>query len=157
MRVFVTGGTGFVGAHLVDALHTHGDAVTCLVRSPAKARALRWPAGVATVEGDLNDRAALTAGCADADVIYHLAGRISAPSRNAFFAANLDGTARVLQAAALRPPRRFVYVSSLAAAGPTLPGRPIDETRPAAPVTDYGRSKLAAEALVQRAPFPWTI
>lgn len=50
-----------------------------------------------------------------------------------------------------------MYVSSLAAAGPTLPGRPIDEARPPAPVTDYGRSKLAGEVLVRAMPFPWTI
>src|SRR2546426_8340414 len=72
---------------------------------------------------------------------------------------NRDGTANVLEAAAADPSSlgRFLYVSSLAAGGPTVPGRPIDETRPPAPVTDYGRSKLAGEVLVRAAPFPWTI
>ncbi len=157
MKTFVTGATGFVGAHLVRALCARGDTVSCLVRSPAKARAQAWPPEVRTVRGDLDDVAALTAGCRDAEVIFHLAGRISARNLAEFQAANRDGTGRVVEAAAASPPRRFVYVSSLAVGGPTVPGQPIDETRAPAPVTNYGRSKLAGEQLVRAAPYPWTI
>jgi len=109
------------------------------------------------VRGDLNDVRALRDGCAGAEVVYHVAGRVSARSAAEFMAANRDGTARVLEAAAVEPPRRFLYVSSLAAAGPTLPGQPIDESRPPAPVTPYGRSKLSAELLVRATSVPWTI
>lgn len=156
MRVFVTGGTGFVGAHLVQALRARGDSVTCLVRNPAKAQALGWN-DIRLVRGDLDDAGALRAGCEGAEVVYHVAGRISARSADDFMRANRDGTAHVLDAAAAGPPRRFVLVSSLAAAGPTVPGRPIDEARAASPVTPYGHSKLAAETLVRGATFPWTI
>jgi nucleoside-diphosphate-sugar epimerase len=156
VKAFVTGGTGFVGAHLVRALRARGDSVTCLVRSPAKAAALGWT-DVRVVRGDLDDAAALRDGCAGADVIYHVAGRISARDLHEFMRANRDGTANVLEAAAERPPQRFVLVSSLAAAGPTVPGAPIDETRPPSPVTPYGQSKLAAEVLVRAMAASWTI
>jgi nucleoside-diphosphate-sugar epimerase len=157
VRAFVTGATGFVGAHLVRALLARGDAVTCLVRSPVKARALGWPESVRTVPGDLDVPAALAAGCVAADVVFHVAGRLSGRNLGEFLATNRDGTASVLNAAAAAGARRFVYVSSLAVGGPTVPGHPIEETRPPAPVTDYGRSKLAGEALVRSASLPWTI
>src|SRR5438093_450244 len=154
VKAFVTGGTGFVGAHLVRALRARGDTVTCLVRSTTKAQALGWT-NVRLIRGDLHDAAALREGCADAEVVYHVAGRISARDLDEFMRANRDGTANVLEAAAQVSLQRFVLVSSLAAAGPTVPGKPIDETRPPSPVTPYGQSKLAAEGLVRG--LLWTI
>jgi nucleoside-diphosphate-sugar epimerase len=156
VNVFVTGGTGFVGAHLVQALQARGDRVTCLVRRPALAERLGWK-DVRVVPGDLDDADALRRGCAEAEVVFHVAGKIVAKSMADFMATNRDGTANVLEAADEHGVQRFVLVSSLAAAGPTVPGRPIDETRPPAPVTNYGRSKLAAEVLVRAMHFPWTI
>src|SRR5204862_4458042 len=103
VKAFVTGGTGFVGAHLVQALRARGDTVTCLVRNAAKAQALGWT-DVRLVRGDLDDAAALREGCAGAEVIYHVAGRISARDRREFMRANRDGTANVPGAAAPRPP-----------------------------------------------------
>lgn len=155
MKAFVTGATGFVGAHLVEALRRRGDAVAALVRDPAKARALGWN-DVRIVPGDLDTPAALRDGCAGAEVVYHVAGRIAARNLREYRTVNTDGTARVLEAAG-RQPLRLVYVSSLAVGGPTVPGRPIDEARSPAPITDYGRSKLAAEQLVRSAAIPWTI
>ena len=156
MNVFVTGGTGFVGAHLVRALQERGDRVTCLVRRPELAERLGWR-DVRLVRGDLDDASALLQGCERAELVFHVAGKIVARNAIEFMATNRDGTANVLEAAQEHGIGRFVLVSSLAAAGPTTPGHPIDETRPPAPVTDYGRSKLAAEVLVRAMPFPWTI
>lgn len=157
MNVFVTGGTGFVGAHLVKALRARGDTVAALVRRPALAEQLGWGPEVRIVRGDLDDEAALRTGCAGADVVYHVAGKIAARNAAEFMATNRDGTANVLEAARDGGARRLLFVSSLAVAGPTTPGHPIDETRPPMPVTDYGRSKLAAEVLVRAMPLPWTI
>src|SRR3989449_6027646 len=154
VNVFVTGGTGFVGAHLVKALCAHGDIVTALVRRPALAQRLGWGSAVRLLSGDLDDEAALREGCAGADVVYHVAGKIAARSAAEFMATNRDGTANVLEAARDGGARRLLFVSSLAVAGPTTPGHPIDEARPPMPVTDYGRSKLAAEVLVRAMPPP---
>lgn len=159
MNVFVTGGTGFVGAHLVKALRARGDTVTALARRPALAEQLGWGSDVRLVRGDLADAAALREGCAGVDIVYHVAGQIAARNAAEFMACNRDGTANVLEAARDGGARRVLFVSSLAVAGPTTPGHPIDETRAPAPVTDYGRSKLAAEVLVRAMPpsLPWTI
>ncbi|MGH7699520.1 MAG: NAD-dependent epimerase/dehydratase family protein [Gemmatimonadales bacterium] len=157
MRAFVTGGTGFVGAHLVRALLARGDQVACLVRNPAKAEALGWTGRVRVLRGDLSATDALRAGCRDAEIVYHVAGSISARHATEFMALNRDTTAGVLEAAQEHPPRRFVYISSQAAGGPSPRGRPVDETHPPSPITHYGRSKLAGELLVRAMPFPWTI
>jgi len=141
----------------VQALQARGDHVASLVRSPAKAAGLGWR-DVRVVRGDLDDGAAVRDGCRDAEVVYHVAGRIAARNLLEFMKANRDGTANVVEAAAAAPhPPRVVLVSSVAAAGPSRPGQPIDEGRPPAPVTDYGRSKLAGELIVRTGEVPWTI
>ena len=158
MNVFVTGGTGFVGAHLVKALCARGDRVTALVRRPALAAELGWGPEVRLVRGTLDDEAALHDACAGSETVYHVAGKIAARNAAEYMATNRDGTANVLEAARDAGAKRLVFVSSLAVGGPTTLGHPIDESRAPAPVTDYGRSKLAAEALVRTMPsLPWTI
>lgn len=153
--VLVTGATGFVGSHLVEALLRSGDHVRGLARSPARAEALGIP-GVEWVRGDLDDREALARAVAGVEVIYHVAGIVAARSEAEFLTVNREGTARLLEVAR-DTGARFVLVSSLAAAGPSEPGRPLTGTEPPRPVTAYGRSKLAAEELVRGGPLPWAI
>jgi dihydroflavonol-4-reductase len=159
VNVFVTGGTGFLGAHLVKALRARGDTVACMCRRPALVEDLGWGTDIRLIRGNLADENALREGCRGADIVFHVAGKIAARNAADFMATNRDGTAAVLEAAAECGVGRFVFVSSLAVAGPTTPGHPVDETKPPTPVTDYGRSKLAAEVLVRAmAPrLPWTI
>ena len=156
MKALVTGATGFVGGHLVDALRRRGDTVTALVRSPAKAAALA-DAGVTLVRGDLHAPAALDAASRGQDVIYHVAGAVAARTEAEYLHANRDGTANLVAAAAASGRPRMVLVSSGAAGGPSRPGQPCAGDRPPAPVTMYGRSKLASELAVRASPLPWVI
>ena len=155
MRALVTGGTGFVGSHLAEALARRGDTVTALVRSPAKA-GLLTSLGVSLVRGDLHDHAALQRATRNIDVVYHVAGLTAARNEAEFLRANRDGTANLIAACAAGLPR-FVLVSSMAAGGPSAPGRPLIGDEPAHPVTAYGRSKLAGEAAVRSSSLVWTI
>ena len=151
----VTGGTGFVGSHLIEALLGRGDRVRALVRSPAKAEALGF-SGVEWLPGDLDDRPALDRASRGAEVIYHAAGLVAVRSDAEGMAANRDGTERLIDSAR-DTGARVVFVSSLAAGGPSEPGRPASGNETSHPVTAYGRSKLAAEAVVRSGPLPWVI
>ena len=156
MRVMVTGGTGFVGGHLLDALLRAGDTVTALVRSPAKAAGLA-ERGVRLVPGALDDPASLREAARDQDIVFHCAGAVAARNEAGFFAVNREGTARVLAAATAVSAAHFVLVSSLAAAGPSAPRHRRRGDEPAEPVTAYGRSKLAGEQVLRAGTLPWTI
>ena len=156
MRALVTGGTGFVGSHLAEALRRQGDTVTVLARSATKAEALA-PLGVHIVAGDLADTAAVRKAVEGQDVVYHVAAANTALSEEAFMAANLEGTRSVVEAAQAAGGPRFVLVSSMAAGGPSPRGKPLQGDEPPRPVTAYGRSKLAAEEVVKASTLPWTI
>jgi nucleoside-diphosphate-sugar epimerase len=156
VKALVTGATGFVGSHLVEALNRAGHSVTALVRNPAKAAALHWP-GVTLARGDLHSPDALAAASRGQDVIFHVAGAVAARSEAEYMAANREGTANVVAAAAADGSPRIVLVSSGAAGGPTPPGRPATGEEPPRPVTMYGRSKLAAEEVVRSGPLPWVV
>lgn len=156
MRTLVTGGTGFVGSHLVEALRRRGDEVTALVRSPAKAAVLE-PFGVTLVAGDLQDTPAMARALAGVEVVYHVAGLTAARKPIEFHRVNVEGTTTLLAAAARAGVRRFVLVSSLAAAGPSPRGGRRVTADPSEPVTLYGQSKAAAEDVVRRGSVPWVI
>jgi nucleoside-diphosphate-sugar epimerase len=138
MRLAVTGGTGFVGSHLVDAALAAGHEVAALTRreQPPRER-VRW------IPGDLHDRAALESLVDEADALIHVAGVISAHGAAAFEKGNVEGTLAMLAAATAGGIRRFVHVSSLAAREPNL--------------SLYGASKAKAEGLVHGSGLDWAI
>lgn len=157
MKATVTGGTGFVGSHLIDRLLAGGHEVTALVRSPAKAAGLE-ARGVRLVAGDLHSESAIRDAVRGQNVVYHAAALVAAKDEAEFLHANRDGTANVVRAMEqVAPYARLVLVSSLAAAGPAALGIPRTVDHPDAPVTMYGRSKSAAEQAVRQSHLPWVI
>jgi len=146
MKVFITGATGFVGSFLAESLVQAGHQVTCLVRKQSN---LRWIADldIECFYGSLNDKNSLVRGLEGADLVYHVAGVTKARTSEEYFQANFEGTKNIIDAACQhkKKVKRFVLVSSQTAVGPSPTIIPIDENHPANPLTDYGKSKRAAE------------
>ncbi len=148
-RVLVTGAAGFIGSHLVDELLWKGYEVAALIRTSSD---LRWLRGknVEFVYGDLLQGEDIPS-LKGFSYIFHLAGLTRAARKKAFFRANHEATERLVNAAGkTKGIKRFVYLSTLAAAGPSSPGRALREEDPPAPISSYGESKLKGEEAVLR-------
>jgi nucleoside-diphosphate-sugar epimerase len=158
--VLVTGGTGFVGSHLVELLLRRGFSVTCMVRDPDR---LRWLAEskVRLVKGDCSDPESLASAVQNISFLFHVAGLTKAIRSQDFYEVNHQGAKNLLAACSRHNPglRKFILVSSLAAAGPSPDGRPVTDRDAPRPVSDYGRSKLLAEeeTLIYKDVFPVVI
>lgn len=138
MRLAITGGSGFVGSHLIDAAIAEGHEVAALTRREQPPHD-----GVQWIKGDLEDRGALHRFVDEADAVVHVAGVISAHNKEAFDKGNVAGTLAMLAAATAGGVKRFIFVSSLAAREPKL--------------SLYGASKAKAEDLVYASGLDWAI
>jgi nucleoside-diphosphate-sugar epimerase len=137
MRLAITGGTGFVGSHLIDVALGEGHEVAALTRREQTERArLSW------IPGSLEDTDSLERLVDGADAVIHVAGVINANAAG-FEKGNVAGTLAMLAAATAGGVRRFLYVSSLAAREPRL--------------SQYGASKVRAEELVHGSGLDWAI
>jgi UDP-glucose 4-epimerase len=147
-RVLVTGGAGFIGSHLVDALAARGDRVIVVDDLSVGSRAnLANAKGVELEVCDILDGDRLTRLCAGVDLVFHLATqcvRVSLFDPERVHRVNTEGTLRMLLAAKAAGVGRVVYVSSSEAYG-SAQRAPMAEDHPCAPTTIYGASKLAGE------------
>lgn len=153
MRALVTGASGFLGSHLVDELLDDGTwDVRVLVRSSSN---LRWLKNkdVDISFGDLaSSTQDLLASVKGVDVVFHVAGLTKAIWKNRFREVNAEGTKNLLDActADVSPPEKFILMSSAGAQGPASRYSLCSEKDEPRPVTEYGKSKLAAESIVHQ-------
>ncbi len=146
-NVAVTGGLGFIGRHLVQALVSLGKDVT-VVDSGATASESRLPQGATFVRTDIRDADQVKKALVGADMVFHLAansnGTLSVADPRFDFETNALGTFNVIEGSVSAGARRLLYVSSASAYG--VPRRvPMDEDHPTRPFMPYGASKLAGE------------
>ncbi len=150
--VLVTGATGFIGSHLVEALLNSGKTVACLVRPHRDVSRLQR-SGIRFHQGDLMRPESLKGCCDGVDTVYHLGAHSALGTRNARdLEVNTTGAVNLLKEASTSGSlKRFILMSSLAAAG-RPPGqrlRPLGDTSDSLPDTPYGRSKRKAEIAVR--------
>ena len=155
MKVFLTGGTGFIGGEVARQLRARGDEVVCLARSPEKAGKLS-ELGCTIVSGDLGDEAAIRGGMEGCDAVVHAAAMyevgIPAKQRPAMYEANVRGTERVLRAALEAKIPKVVYVSTVGVFGNTN-RKVVDESyeHPGKEFTSYyEETKLEAHRIAKR-------
>ncbi len=146
---FVTGGTGFVGSHLVEALLASGyGEVRCLVRSDTK-----WLAGTKAtiVHGTLADREVLERAVEGVDYVFHVAGMTRSAELGPLIESNVNGTLVLMESVERANPRvsKVLVTSSLAAVG-SASARVADESTPLNPISGYGESKARMEAALRR-------
>lgn len=146
LKALVTGGTGFIGSHLVEALLQRGTEVRCLVRNRQDLKWLR-DLPIELADGDCSDKAALQKAVKGADQVFHLAGVTRALKEETYFEVNANGTENLIHACLEKNPhlKKFIYLSSQAAAGPCQNGGRKKESDHCQPVSSYGRSKRKGE------------
>jgi len=155
MKVLITGGTGFLGGHLVEACVARGDEVTAVVRKASDLSHLKTLGSALTFAfGDLTDPETAVRVTQNQDVVIHSAARVyEYGSYRQFFDVNVKGTEYLLKAARRNGVKRFVYVSSPSVVAETRPQIFIDESYPIPKtfLNYYSRTKAMAEEKVLRA------
>jgi nucleoside-diphosphate-sugar epimerase len=159
MYIFLTGASGFIGKNLIPYLLSRECRLMCLLRDP-KRLPEKLRSRVTVVIGDVTGTGAeVVQALAEAEAVVHLAGRLWGRSYDDFDRVNRRGTEALIRAVGQSGTslRRFVHLSSIATVGPARIGQPLTEASPAAPISWYGRTKLAGERTLAGAAFPWTV
>lgn len=161
MKILVTGGSGFIGSHLVELLLEKKYRVRVLVQKGNIHPAYKISAdqeifdylkkmGVEIVYGNLLDKKSLENAVKGCDIVYHLAAvahTYEGLPRKAYFDVNLSGTKNLLDVCLKKRIKKFVYVSTIESCGPSLDGKPVNEKKELTPVCIYGQSKLGGELI----------
>ena len=149
MRILVSGASGFIGSGLASVLASQGHEVCALMRQSASSEFLK-NVQFTRITGDLRDQESLNRACEGVDAVIHLAGLTSAKNREEYFKFNAEGTKNLADAAVRsKTVKRFIFVSSLAASGPSVGLAPKTETDIDHPVSQYGESKLRGELYLE--------
>lgn len=157
MKVLITGGSGFVGSHLLKRLNNAGIRTVALLRN--RSTCLWLPQTVEVIEAALEDFSKMVKLIpSDITHVVHCAGVVAAAHKEDFYRVNRDGTENLIKALTAKVKNfRFIYVSSLAAAGPNLTEESIREDVTPSPVSEYGKSKYAGEQVVCSQVPEWLI
>ncbi len=150
-KIFLTGGTGFVGSFVVEELVRQKHEVICLTRKNSN---LRWISGLPVTlhEASLFEPDSYKDVLKDVEYIFHIAGVTKALNIETYYRGNVDATREFIGTAQQVSKRlkRFLFVSSQAAVGPSDGEALLDEEARCQPLTDYGRSKMEAESVVKK-------
>ncbi|MEM7103463.1 MAG: NAD-dependent epimerase/dehydratase family protein [Bacteroidota bacterium] len=149
LTAVVTGANGFVGSHLTELLLEEGMRVKAILRATSNTRWLDEEK-VEIIRCGLTNAEDLEKAFEGVDYIFHIAGVVASKKKEGFYQGNVETTRNVLDAALQTEGiKKVVVTSSLAAAGPTVPGKPLDELHEGKLVSTYGESKKAQEDLTQ--------
>ncbi len=149
-RIFITGGTGFIGRKLAHKLADEGNEVVALIRSQSKAKDLQHER-ISFVEGDLFNQEALAQGMQSCQQVYHLAAFASVWAKGDTFAqVNIQGTLNILDAAKQNDVEKVVVTSTAGVIGPAVDGPVHEETaRQVDFFTDYESTKYESELKIK--------
>lgn len=153
MKALVTGGTGFIGSHLVEKLVVKGHEVRCLVRQTSNSARVK-ELGVELTYGDAMDKDSLSQAMKGREVVYHLVGggAISTASKEGWkklWQLNVGSLRNILEVASRQDITRVVYFSSIAAMG-VQKNTVLDESSPCQPRIPYEQVKYESEQLARK-------
>lgn len=160
MKILLTGANGFVGSHIVEELTLNNYDVTCIVRKNSN---LQWIKNqpIKLKYGSLEDKQFLKEVVSDVDIVIHCAGVVRALEWNTYNQINVICTKKIIESVLENNInlKKFVFISSQAAMGPSFNGKIRQLNDEESPVSDYGRSKLLAEKEVKKleGKIPYTI
>lgn len=153
MNITITGGSGFIGSNLIKALDKNLYNITVLSRSKSTTLG-----NIKYIQVDYHNENSLIKATEHSDVIVHLGATLFARSKSEFINENLNSTKNLVKAAEINGVKKFIYLSSLAAGGPSLDeNKPRTELDPDTPLSAYGTSKLLGEKEVEKFKNDWVI